>query len=350
LLGSNTNAVSIVQNLNSAFSPILGLNTLTNWDVNSGYIVKCSEPISISITGLAKENGTLSLTQGWNLVPVFSRSHVDTESLFGGILGKLVIAKQVAGNAIYWPSMQIETLTQFESGKTYFVFVNEDCHINYPILGNKSDFSANTENDFPWQVTDPKPHSHVILFPWSCLQQLEVGDYIGGFTPNGDCVGAIQIEDLGMNYALVLYSNDIITEDTDGFLPGDLIQMRVFSSASQTDRSIAANYSNQMPNTSLFANEGISMVNSFEFEGNSAVTHNLGFSVFPNPAKDYIVIEESSGVQCAVQIYSALGLTVYTGELNSDLQISTTSWSSGIYFIGITCEQRQITKRIVVRK
>ncbi len=162
--------------------------------------------------------------------------------------------------------------------------------------------------------------------------------------------GAIQIEDLDMNYALVLYSNDIITEDTDGFLPGDLIQLRVFSSASQTERTIAANYSNQMPNTSQFENEGISMVNSFEFEGNSVVTHNFGASVFPNPAKDYIAIEESSGVQCAVQIYSALGLPVYTGELKSGMQISTTSWSSGIYFISITCEQRQITKRVVVRK
>ncbi len=350
VLGSNSDAICIVHNLNSAYAPTLGLNTLTTWNINSGYIVKSSEPTSLNITGLAKENGTLSLNQGWNLIPVFSRGNVGTESLFGGILDKLVLAKQVAGSSIYWPSMAIGTLTQFHPGKSYLVNVKANCQINYPILGNRIEPASNTENGFPWQVIDPKPHSHVVLFPSSSLQQLEVGDYIGGFTPGGDCAGAILIADLGKNHALVLYSNDITTDDTDSFLQNDPIRLRVYSSTGQTDRFITASFCNQMPNTSLFANEGISMVNSFEFEGNSVVTHNLEISVFPNPAEDYIVIEESSGVQCAVQIYSALGLSVYTGEFKSGMQISTTSWSSGIYFISITCDQRQIAKRIVVRK
>ena len=127
-LGEN---LIIIKNLEEIYWPGGNINTLTTWDNNSGYAIKTSNPATLTITGLPDENQTLLLVSGWNLIPVKSSSPVSVAQLFSPVLSKLTIVKEIPGTAIFWPAVNIHTLTMLQPGKSYMVKVTSACEINF---------------------------------------------------------------------------------------------------------------------------------------------------------------------------------------------------------------------------
>ncbi len=122
----------ILQNFYGVYYPTYNVNTLGDWDQNSGYLVKVSENCQLRIFGNAIDGGTLELSSGWNLIPVISPCDVNTEDLFNGILGDLIIVKEVAGVGVYWPAQGVNNMPNLNPGKSYFVKLTGDQTITFP--------------------------------------------------------------------------------------------------------------------------------------------------------------------------------------------------------------------------
>jgi len=128
-LGSN---FVMLKNLSTVYYPAGSINTIGNWNINSGYIIKLNSGASLPVNGIVPSNKTTSLNTGWNLIPVLSSVSVNTASLFAPVSSKLTAVMEVAGNGIYWPQMNINTLPVLSPGKSYFVKVNAAATVVFP--------------------------------------------------------------------------------------------------------------------------------------------------------------------------------------------------------------------------
>jgi len=122
----------ILQNFYGAYVPSMEVNTLVNWDNNSGYMVKVNNDCQLKILGNNYEESDLTLASGWTLIPVLSTCDVDTEALFSSVLSSVIIIQEVAGTNLYWPSMSVNTLPSLSPGKAYFVKMSAEEIISFP--------------------------------------------------------------------------------------------------------------------------------------------------------------------------------------------------------------------------
>jgi len=75
------------------------------------------------------------------------------------------------------------------------------------------------------------------------------------------------------------------------------------------------------------------------------------FNIYPNPAKDFVKVSTDNGQQTTVKIYNTLGMLVETRLATSatnEIEINVSEYNPGIYFINISNEEYNVTKKIVV--
>lgn len=135
------NQMIILYNLQGMYYPAGQVNTLSDWDCQLGYITKFNQPADITFTGQAIQNKTINLSSGWNLIPMLSDCPVDIASLFRNKNVKII--KEVANFRLFWPELNIKSLSEFLPGKAYFVFMNSEAEITFPSCGIQ-----------PWQCGD----------------------------------------------------------------------------------------------------------------------------------------------------------------------------------------------------
>ena len=126
------NELVILKNFYGAYMPSMEVNTLVNWDNNSGYMIKISNDCQLKILGNNYEETDLTLATGWTLIPILSSCDVNTENLFSGVFSSVIIIQEVAGTGLYWPSMGINTLPILTPGKAYFVKMSTEETISFP--------------------------------------------------------------------------------------------------------------------------------------------------------------------------------------------------------------------------
>jgi len=123
--------VVMLQDMNGVFYPDMGVNTIGQWDILQGYKIKVANDVTLNVSGWENPSHDLQLTAGWNLIPVLSECDVQVDKLFYEVPDAIVLVKEIAGQGIYWPALNINTLVHLKTGKAYFVRVNEDCTITF---------------------------------------------------------------------------------------------------------------------------------------------------------------------------------------------------------------------------
>ena len=121
----------IVKNLAGEFYQPSGNNSLVNWDYTDGYFVKTNQATTLPFIGFQPGSKDISLTAGWNLIPVLSAENVNIASLFAGNLAKVQIIKEAVDIKMYWPEKAITTLEFLEPGKSYLVKMNQAATITF---------------------------------------------------------------------------------------------------------------------------------------------------------------------------------------------------------------------------
>jgi hypothetical protein len=346
------NKLIIIRNLEGEYWPSHDVNTLESWDVNSGYMIKSYHNGFIDFYGDINENGTVEIHEGWNLIPVLAFQSVDVVDLFEPIENMIEIVKDVANVGVYWPSEGVNTLSNLQSGKAYFVKAKEPATISFANSEPKHlpYIKYKTQDEGPWSVVIPKPNSHVLLFPSEVIQELEVGDYIGAFTPNGLCVGFLQIENINGNNVLVAYANDDLNEEIDGFINGDNILLKYYKSASSKEYNLIVEYDSNMDNQGLFANEGLSKIISLSIDYTGVISDKLPlFRVFPNPVKDLINIELNTTQPVQLEIINQIGQIIISTTIERSTQINTSNWFRGVYILRVLSGNKVETMRMVIQ-
>ena len=75
------------------------------------------------------------------------------------------------------------------------------------------------------------------------------------------------------------------------------------------------------------------------------------FNIYPNPAKDFVKVSTADGQHTTVKIYNTLGMLVETRLATSatnEIEINVSEYNPGIYFINISNEEYNVTKKIVI--
>ena len=73
------------------------------------------------------------------------------------------------------------------------------------------------------------------------------------------------------------------------------------------------------------------------------------FNIYPNPANDYVKLSAIGGQVSTVKVYNCLGVLVEEIEVNSnEIEINTSDYSSGIYYISIEGNKSVKTERLIV--
>ena len=85
---------------------------------------------------------------------------------------------------------------------------------------------------------------------------------------------------------------------------------------------------------------------------NSQEGNNIGITVYPNPAKEKIIIESFNGTIGNVQIFNAIGQLVNTIENKKRQQIVIDShnYAEGIYYLKISSGETVLNKKISIIK
>ena len=122
----------ILQQMNGVFSPMFGVNSIGEWDSQTGYKIKLENPAYLQISGSPVSENQLDLQEGWNLMPVLSACPVSAEEIFQNFAGNIQVVKEIAGMGTYWPEMNINTLGSLMPGNAYFILINSPITLLFP--------------------------------------------------------------------------------------------------------------------------------------------------------------------------------------------------------------------------
>jgi hypothetical protein len=360
------NELVIMQNYTGMYWPGQGINSLGDWDSHSGYQVKMSGEITLTITGTPEINTTLNLFEGWNLIPVLASCNVDLEELFAGT--SVEVVKQVAGTMVYWPDFGINTLVNLLPGNAYVVLMGDEESIVFPecdkasfrgqglMVSGKTTHYAMLLNDIS-EIAGidevlPTPNTHTIAIPASAFTgiRIEAGDILGAFDEFGKCYGLALWDEEAMG--ITLFGDDKTTTSTDGFNEGGQIYFKVFKTITNEEFLLQATWNNNLPeHDGVFVTNGISSITDFKLSPTGIFSSaQSGIQIFPNPATDQITIRYTSGEEAKLKIYNIHGLEVLSSNLNnspSDVNISMLP--PGAYIVKINSKKSSFVQRLIIK-
>lgn len=326
--------MTLSQYFNQLYYPQYGINSMGDFSNMHGYISKMNDNAELAITGLRAET-TITLAEGWNLLPVLSHCNVDVIDLFGQ-LPELIIAYEVAGNGMYWPG-HVNTLQTLSPGRAYWVKVSGNCTLSFPQCpgSEKSSYIAplrcTAKNG--WNQVVYSGVSHVVVFGEEAVGRLQPGDMVGAFTTEGKCAGLAAVESSG--FGLALYGDDLTTEDKDGFSEAEEVSWLVYRPSE--DRYFSAGISfhpNSPTSGESFTAMGVSLVRNIDLKALSTLqTDNENIIVFPNPSGGLFYFSGATSSEMDYFITGSSGVVVKKGIISRDQMIDLTGMPDGVYFL-----------------
>jgi C1A family cysteine protease len=344
----------IVQDMDGAYWPSVGMNTIGDWNTHNGYKIKVSGDVNLSFSGYDLVNHTLALDAGWNLIPVISSSNVPCEALFGSLGSNLIIAKEVAGSHVYWPGEGVESLENLNSGKSYLVKMEAPATITFPEAKTNQgktnlQESSKPESTFRDECV-PTGNSHVISIPAIALGDplIQPGDFIRAYTSTDVCAGQIELTDLSQNYALVLFGDDSLTSMEDGFFADGEIHLRLYSTYTSWEWGFEVIYDDLFPDDGQFVNEGLSKVGIMWVITGIDENQGAAVQISPNPTKGKIHISGIERWPVNIGIVDVRGQQVFSIINTNKKDVDVSGLKDGLYFIRITSDEWCVVRKLVV--
>nr|NQU91742.1 C10 family peptidase [Bacteroidota bacterium] len=341
---------TILLSMAGMYWPAQGINTIGLWNPYEGYKVKVANDVVLNIKGSTIQNRSIILNPGWHIIPVLSSGSVSTASILSS--PNVVLAKEIAGGKVYWPAMSIFTLGALEPGKAYVILVSATTTISFPL---KSSFAGSGTNPVsgissPWNIVEPTPNSHIVVFPADFTGKYDKGDIIGAFNIQGLNTGMAVVT--GENIAMTIWGDDPTTLQVDGMVEGEGLFFKIYRTASSEIEIPDVNFDASPPQPNKY----------FTIDGLSEVDATTGFTesteipeiyVYPNPTSDYLNISfEKSTSGCKVMVFNTLGEIVLVKEMifDSEIRLDVSTWPEGCYFLKVSNETISATEKIIIRK
>ena len=200
------------------------------------------------------------------------------------------------------------------------------------------------------------------------------GDEIAVFTPSGTCAGVVMWVDNSTNVALTAWGDDPITPEVDGFVAGDLLAYRIWSTGFQLEAGIPP--MNVDVTYDLCIDRPPLCTESGEYEGESlaflselavpplptSVQDQPGtplpdLLIFPNPVRRqaYVSIRNGQNRRMELIVVDALGRTVHRvtpawvqEEIVGRYSFDVLGLSPGMYFLLVRGAMTRMVKPFAV--
>jgi len=304
MMSPAVNNLVLMYNLTGGiYFPQNNINTINNWNYQSGYIIKVTNGVSLDICGTEAENKSVQLSAGWNIIPVLSRSEVPVEDIFDALGNNLVLVKEIAGYQLYYPAFSINSIGSLKPGKAYYVKVLSACTINFPeATDTKASLSQNFyfEQISPWNPIVKTPNSHLFCFEMAKPGIFETGDLIGAFDQNGVCTGMMEILDSNNPFAVPVFANDETTDAKDGLNESEEIAFRMWRPSSGEEFNLELVFDENSPSQGFFVSNGISFVKDIKMNTSGITINNflsgVELNVFPNPTTGDLTLKLAGDV------------------------------------------------------
>jgi len=346
------NHLEVVLSMNGIFWPSGGINTIGNWDVYQGYKIKMNEPGWIEVIGEIPEDKTINLNPGANYIPVLSAEYYPAMDIFAQLGSGLIFAYDLSSELLFWPDGGIYMLDVLEPGKGYIVGMTQPGQATYdPLL--KTDFKdyvpvkPKVYANAPWKVAK-SGSPHLISIDRSAVAEFEPGDFIGVFNAEGMCSGMSQIDKSESNLLLVAYGNDFTEKTATGLAVGEAMQFKVYHASTMDETHADVTFDASMPNTGLFAENGLSKITKIK-TGATSVGENVlsNIQIYPNPSDGTFTIEGVNS-KVNIKIVNIFGEQIYFGELELPSKLDLSTQPKGIYFISIEMDNKTNYKKLII--
>jgi hypothetical protein len=124
--------VTVVENeAGEQYRPGEDVNEIGQWNSEEAYRIYAESDITLTIQGDSLGTPSISLEEGWNLIPYFLSSPLSVDEAVSPIAEDLVLVKDGTGRA-YLPGEDIEELNQMEPGEGYKIHVSQPTTLTYP--------------------------------------------------------------------------------------------------------------------------------------------------------------------------------------------------------------------------
>jgi len=332
------------------YYPAGPVNTIGTWDSQSAYKVKMSAAATLPVIGNEETNKTLTLSAGWNLIPVICNYPVDAAATLAPL--DLEVAKDVAGTGVYWPDMSINTLDNLNPGMAYYALLNAAGSFTYP-ANTDEPVTVNPATveipENPWNSFAPTGTSHLIALVADGMQGIEKGDVIGVFSPQGNCYGATRIVNTQQNALLTACADDMTTGEKDGFETGDLFSLKLYRPATGEVFTLNVIFSTTLPNVGEFAPDGLSAVTSLKVSstGIAGIPGN-DIGIYPNPTNGRVWITGVNGFTELTLFNNTGRVLLQRSDLGQDkISLDLSGFSNGIYQLRLTGNNGTAFRKIV---
>ena len=368
--GASTYLSLIQDDLATIFSPIMAnLQYVEFYQPNQVYVpgaisfpfteergakvgLKSGFPTSVTVTGYPTLGTVVALPAGWSLMPVWSQGTVLAADVFGPLGANLIMAISLDYSGVYWPQYNVYSLQYLSTGSAYLVALAVPGTVDFNVPVVKSTvpgYVSLPANKTSWNKVEMTGIQHVIAITNDALAQLRVGDVIGAFNQNGRIAGILEVTDLSSNVAMRVYGNEFTSNTVNGFADGDAMTFKVYRNGEVIN--VTPSFDQNLPNTSFFAENGMSAIIGFKAGVNSIneTAAELTANIYPNPAKDFVNIETNFEIR-NLKVVNYVGQVVFDRNVDQmGYQINTSAFGPGMYFVQIqTSEGVVITKRLTV--
>ena len=332
----------IMQTLTKFYYPSQGINTIGLWQTYYGFKIKVGSDVVLPIMGCPEEDTQISLQTTWNIFPVLSTCNVQLTEFLDPVIDNIIVVKEIGGNNIFWPEMNIATLQTLLPGKAYMAAVSQNSLVSFPgCSGNLKSDNYNAEginNQTHWNDPAPTASNHNIAIRADALQQIEVGDFIGTFTREGYCAGLTQISDVNQNQVITIFGNDNTTSEKDGFMQDEHISFKLYRPAKDKEYNLMVAYDRSISTSNgTFTDNGLSAINEILFDPTniSGITKNE-INIFPNPSTGiFEIIVPGISTRYNINIYGMTGNLVFNSDIEGNTKINLNGLPKGIYIIKI---------------
>jgi len=350
------NNLTILSNLTSMYWPAQGVNTIGNWNSNSGYVAKLTAETEFLIAGESYAAKTITIPAGWSYLPVLSECPANVMEMFGSNLADVVIIQELIGTGVFWPQFEVYTLGTFEPGKAYKIKLANAVTVTFPDCDQKSSImptSGINKIGTIWGELNYSPEKQVTAILKSALSGLQSGDLLGAFNADGLLCGYLEIRAVDQNLAITLFGNDQTSSITTGLTNGEPVFFKLFRILSGEVFDLEVEYDNSLENsTGNFYTGSFAAITKIILKSTGINEMNpVKYSIMPNPAKESITITAANGAGHSVEvlIYDMHGMLLVENSFQKQTSMNIGNLNPGVYMVVLRTAYSHEVQKLIVR-
>ena len=353
------NDVIQVKDLEDVYSPALGFNTFSGWEISNGYQVKTSVATTLNINGSNEVDpliDVIPMNSGWNIIAYWLKNGVaDPVDVFANIVTDVIQVKNL--NGAYTPAVGFNGMGDMEITQGYQVKMANSNTLMYDPIDAMLRPESNEEIarlqpvHFTRNLAPHPNNATFILMDSEGIFNTE--DEIAVFTHDGILVGSSVYQDNGIA-GMLIYGIDETLDGVNGIKSGESFIVKSWDAVLEEERILEIEFLQGNPN---YEKDDLIVAALKSSEtGIEGISSNIKISLNPNPARTEINfdLELEEAEKVVLEIINIEGKQIDLLSIRqlprgkTVIKYPTTHLNDGMFLLKMTQVDKVITKRFIV--